>query len=622
MPVSPSSKVPATNLPNITQLRQGLDYGNPQLNRCSAFYDDVRGFRKKFRTTTGIPGPDLHNWKLREHHAGLDEMTNAYLDRHGNGLLFWPDSESAANYNKLHYSKDKRRIKRLMKQLFFRLNQQQYRNKRYKSKDKGELENSPQPKGLSRDDPIDLDTLPNSRQESSPLESEPNRSLENTGLEIRGTDAAVPRQRVKLESPQPGIDFEFHPTPEPIGRHISENNSLSKRKQDAQTPAQPSKRPKPTVAGTADGTAEAGLYHDKSPSPSVRRSSGRPRRIPHRPNFVPVEEYDSYIDDTVSEDTIHVPLEGPRNTAVPLPSPVSIEPQLRPFAAFSESSNLEAPPRPEDSSQEADPAESGLPPGVSESTRTLERRTSTPLWPSISRTSVEPITSHPPAPSPPFFGLQPEPPSAEQFGSEGPAKPTSSVEPIDSKAVSPAFKAFTATDRGSNPPLWGQPPPTKSSGAHGDERRQSSEALGALRFAAEGRPRPKIDFIYRVILSRTPIYSYRSWTPTRPLEETTLQQITEELKVTGLNAAAKGDAGGGGLIFTVEGPSFKAEERIPSNSESGFTAFVRQVRKAVKGLLAAGYGRDAPLVFEIEIEPMCMFDSMEKDEFDDDDFVI
>ncbi|KAK6071721.1 hypothetical protein SCUP515_07725 [Seiridium cupressi] len=101
--------IPATSLPNITSLREGLDYGNSHLTRCNVFYDDVRGFRKKFHTSTGLPGPDLHNWKLKEHQAGLDEMTAAYLDRDGNGPLYWPDSSSSANFNKLHYSKDRTR---------------------------------------------------------------------------------------------------------------------------------------------------------------------------------------------------------------------------------------------------------------------------------------------------------------------------------------------------------------------------------------------------------------------------------------------------------------------------------------------------------------------------------
>lgn len=106
MPPSPSRRAPAT-LPNITELRQALDYGDLHLIRCSTFSDDVRAYRKKFITSNGTSGPDLYDWRDPEHQAGLKEMTRAYLDRDKNGLLFWPDDPSAANFNKLQYSEDR-----------------------------------------------------------------------------------------------------------------------------------------------------------------------------------------------------------------------------------------------------------------------------------------------------------------------------------------------------------------------------------------------------------------------------------------------------------------------------------------------------------------------------------
>jgi hypothetical protein len=106
---SPSSKIAAASIPNITALRKDLDYGNSRLQRCTAFYDDVRVFRKKFRTAQGIPGVDLHQWKSREHQTGLDEMTDAYLNKEGNGAVFWPDQGDSPNRNKWSYSKHRLR---------------------------------------------------------------------------------------------------------------------------------------------------------------------------------------------------------------------------------------------------------------------------------------------------------------------------------------------------------------------------------------------------------------------------------------------------------------------------------------------------------------------------------
>lgn len=96
----------AATIPNITALRTALDYGDARLPRCATFYDDMRAFRRKFTTSRGVPGVDLHDWKSREGQAGLSEMTIAYLEKDGGGLMFWPDDSLSPNYNKFQYSKD------------------------------------------------------------------------------------------------------------------------------------------------------------------------------------------------------------------------------------------------------------------------------------------------------------------------------------------------------------------------------------------------------------------------------------------------------------------------------------------------------------------------------------
>ncbi len=96
----------AASIPNITALRTGLDYGDPRLPRCATFNDDTRAFRRKFRTSRGVAGVDLHDWKSRDGQAGLNEMTIAYLEKEKSGLMFWPDDPSSPNYNKYQYSKD------------------------------------------------------------------------------------------------------------------------------------------------------------------------------------------------------------------------------------------------------------------------------------------------------------------------------------------------------------------------------------------------------------------------------------------------------------------------------------------------------------------------------------
>lgn len=106
MPPRLSPKVPVTTLLKIKACREELDYGDSQTMRCCTFYEDVRVFRRNFRSTLGLTGTSLHDWKSPQHHAGLREMTNAYLVGDGKGALFWPDDPASANYNMWQYSKD------------------------------------------------------------------------------------------------------------------------------------------------------------------------------------------------------------------------------------------------------------------------------------------------------------------------------------------------------------------------------------------------------------------------------------------------------------------------------------------------------------------------------------
>ncbi|KAK0729455.1 hypothetical protein B0H67DRAFT_155 [Lasiosphaeris hirsuta] len=174
MPGSPT--IFAASIPNITALRNDLDYGDARLPRCATFNDDTRAFRRKFKTSHGVDGVDLYDWRSQVSQAGLNEMTMAYLDKEGNGELFWPDDKSSKNYNQYHYSKDRDRIRRLVKQLFFRLNQQQFRNQKYKNKDNSDAREDDDNRGRNRQTAIDVESTinhgsPRSNEESATVES-------------------------------------------------------------------------------------------------------------------------------------------------------------------------------------------------------------------------------------------------------------------------------------------------------------------------------------------------------------------------------------------------------------------------------------------------------------------
>lgn len=104
-----ASLINPTSIPQITALREELDYGDPQLSRCQAFYDSVRVFRKTFVSSQGWDGSSIHDWKSREHQVALGEMVRSYLEQHGNGKLFWPDDNSSSRANTYKYSTDSAR---------------------------------------------------------------------------------------------------------------------------------------------------------------------------------------------------------------------------------------------------------------------------------------------------------------------------------------------------------------------------------------------------------------------------------------------------------------------------------------------------------------------------------
>ncbi|KAK1754179.1 hypothetical protein QBC47DRAFT_403567 [Echria macrotheca] len=139
MPTATSPKILMSRIPNIKTLREELGYGDPKQRRYSVFCEYTSLFQKIYRTGSGIGGLELHNWKSDITQAGLDDMTAAFLEDEGNGWLFWPDERSSTYYNTLQYSEHSMKITRLMKQLFFRMSLQNYRNRKYKGKRADEL---------------------------------------------------------------------------------------------------------------------------------------------------------------------------------------------------------------------------------------------------------------------------------------------------------------------------------------------------------------------------------------------------------------------------------------------------------------------------------------------------
>ena len=175
------------SIPRIGKLREQIDYGDDKINRCDVLKSELNVFRKTFLTSYGVAGCDLWDWKSLETQAGLSEMTDDFLETKGKGAIYWPEDESSPFSNKLRYSTHrleyalhfqpsirtlssslwrsllikrlKCRIAAVLKQLFFRLNQQQHQNLKYRgpARSKSIADSTAPPDiGRSSGEPIDL----------------------------------------------------------------------------------------------------------------------------------------------------------------------------------------------------------------------------------------------------------------------------------------------------------------------------------------------------------------------------------------------------------------------------------------------------------------------------------
>ncbi|KAI1079008.1 hypothetical protein F5B20DRAFT_189652 [Whalleya microplaca] len=539
-------KTTAASLPKITTLRHELDYGDAGSDRCAAFYDDVRAFRKKFHTRNGIPGINLHDWKSQEHQSGLSEMTVAYLDTHGNGPLFWPDDPSAANFNKLQYSRDITKIRRLMKQLFFRLNEQQYRNHKYKNKDKPESSTvSLGQRGRSTEQPIDIDTM------------EDNPEVSPTPLKIMqpdNTTSTINAWRRELKRGRSHVEDTYDVPQSPEFEEIM--TQQAPRRLDGTRQTGQFKRLKSEDVPPAQATKHT-RDDNKPPEPASKRKSPRQKKTMQMEDYATGEDYITVM---TSMDPLEERDHGAASGSRKAPVKVSKSGSVVTFRGLS---------RPTSKKKNTTPSDSHLSPIQG--------------TPFVASDTNQPQKNQPPP-------LQ---------------RPQASKE----SNLSPRQNSIG----------WETPPVTSTISGAAEESRLGSEEFASIEKAQTQAPpqtfsgKPKIDFIYRVVLSRIPVFSSQKWKPSRKLEEMSFRQFMEELPLGGALR---------GLILTVEGPGLRAVEEIPQGDETGFDSLIKLIKRAIRGQLGHRGTSVPPLVYEIEIEPMRSDDAMAHVEVDDEDFTI
>lgn len=139
-----------------------------------------------------------------------------------------------------------------------------------------------------------------------------------------------------------------------------------------------------------------------------------------------------------------------------------------------------------------------------------------------------------------------------------------------------------------------------------------SEVPKEIRHQSEGaRSRVSVEFVYRVILSRTPVYLCKGWYPKGKFQDKTLRELLTELPLEGtIN----------GLTFTLEGPGFHIEQQIDGEDENRFEIMKRHFNKQIRACVVNCAQSKTPLLIEMEIEPLRGESVQGNDEIDDADF--
>jgi hypothetical protein len=123
----------------------------------------------------------------------------------------------------------------------------------------------------------------------------------------------------------------------------------------------------------------------------------------------------------------------------------------------------------------------------------------------------------------------------------------------------------------------------------------------------QSNSRPKITIMYRTVLSRTPIYRCKGWTPEGRFRDKTLQELLNELPING-------DADGiEGLLFTLDGPGLKAEQYLALGGDDRFEVMKKHFEKLIQSCVSTRKKYRDSFIFEMEIEPVRK-DDKEKNE--------
>lgn len=96
--------IKATRVPNVSELRRRLACASNTLPHDKSLYTAICTYPLTFTSEQGENGVALTKWSDIYHRKALLKMTEDFLDRDRNGVLFWPNDSTSSQYRNIQYS--------------------------------------------------------------------------------------------------------------------------------------------------------------------------------------------------------------------------------------------------------------------------------------------------------------------------------------------------------------------------------------------------------------------------------------------------------------------------------------------------------------------------------------
>ncbi len=96
-------------IPRVKDLCQALGFGNTYDRTEQVLKDSTQSWRKHYKTSEGIPGKDLTEWRTAKMQEDLWRMSKDYLDGGGYGMIHWPSQGKASPRSVPEYPRDELR---------------------------------------------------------------------------------------------------------------------------------------------------------------------------------------------------------------------------------------------------------------------------------------------------------------------------------------------------------------------------------------------------------------------------------------------------------------------------------------------------------------------------------